>query len=247
MKSIIISALVFALLFSSVIAVKYDYPDVFIKNGKLDAVIVVGNQAPASDVIAQSNLIQYFIGYGVSTAGSAKLSSEISAIDQNMILIGGACNNPLTAQILGNPQPCNEGIQPGKPLIKLFRNSIYFHLVVAGYTEKDTRDAVNSLADYDEFELNEKAETEEEQDETVKNDSINVTRDMEDEKSRLIEELNSRMADKSRQENKDDGSTEDQATETTKQNTTISIPPAEKNDPENIIIRLIDWIKSLFG
>src|SRR3989344_7566404 len=167
MKKITILIIVILMSFSSAMAAEYDYPDIFIKNGKLDAVIVVGNQAPASDVIAQSNLMQYFSGYGVSTAGSAKLSSEISTIDQNMILIGSACNNPLSAQVLGNPQPCNKGIQPGKPLIKLFKNSIYFHLVVAGYTEKDTRDAVNSLADYDEFELNEKAETEEEQDETA--------------------------------------------------------------------------------
>ena len=244
-KLIIILALVFALSFSNVIAAEYDYPGIFIKDGKLNAAIIVGNKAPASDVIAQINIIQYFIGNGVSVSGSAKLSSE-TMLEQNAILIGSACNNPLTAQVLGNPSPCNREIEPGKPLIKLFKANGYFHLVVAGYTEKETRDAVNSLADHGSFEISEQAEIGEEPFLIEKEDATNLTKDMEDEKSRLIEELNSRMADKVLQEDKEDGPIADQAMAI--QNTTIlSLPKEEKNEPDNIIAKFINWIKLLLG
>ena len=247
MKKIMILIIVILISFSSAMAAEYDYPDIFIKSGKLDALIVVGNQAPASDVIAQSNLMQYFSGYGVSTTSSAKLSSEISTIDQNMILIGSACTNPLTAQVLGNPQPCNKGVQPGKPLIKLFRNSIYFHLVVAGYTEKETRDAVSSLANYDGFELSENFDVNEEQAETIKNNSINITKSIEDEKNRVAEELNRKISTAKSDENEMD---EKYAVgeSITIPNETVSERQSqdEKKNQGNMITKIIGWIKSLF-
>ena len=36
-----------------------NFPDMFINNGVFDGILVVGDQAPASDVIAQSNLVQF--------------------------------------------------------------------------------------------------------------------------------------------------------------------------------------------
>ena len=125
------------------------YPDMFIKNGVFDAVIVVGDKAPASDVIAQSNLIQFFVGYlGKTLVGSAKLASEIDALGQNIISIGSPCHNPVSAQIMIDPKPCDKWMEPGKAFIMLYYYKGYTHMVIEGYSDKGTREAVNALINY---------------------------------------------------------------------------------------------------
>lgn len=146
MKQITAIIAMLTLLTSAYAAHLSDFPDSFIENGSFDGVIVVGNQAPASDVIAQSNLVQYLVGYtGKSLVGSTKLSGEISNLNQNIISIGSPCHNPISAQIMNNPQPCNKELQEGKGFIKLFKYDGYYHMVIAGYSDKDARQAVTDL------------------------------------------------------------------------------------------------------
>jgi len=122
------------------------FPEMFIKDGNFDAIIVVGDKSPASDVIAQSNIIQFFISYtGKTLIGSAKLSSEVDTLEQNIISIGSPCINPVSAEILNQPNPCDKNIDFGKPLVKLFRSNGFYRMVIAGYTDKETRQAVTGI------------------------------------------------------------------------------------------------------
>src|SRR3989338_8200789 len=130
------------------------YPDMFIKNGVFDAVIVVGDKAPASDVIAQSNLVQFFVGYtGKSLVGSTKLSSEIESLNQNIISIGSACHNNVSWEIMVQPKQCDRWLEPGKAMILLYGYKDYVYMVIAGYSDKGTRDAVDVLINYDKNKL----------------------------------------------------------------------------------------------
>ena len=78
MKNIAYLAMLILLISSAYASDLSDFPEMFIEDGKLNAVIVVGDKAPSSDVIAQSSLVLFF---GSETEkqvqGASKLASEI--------------------------------------------------------------------------------------------------------------------------------------------------------------------------
>ena len=125
-----------------------DFPNLFVDSNKLDAIVVVGNKGSAVDVISQSNLIQFFVTNGIESKNTAKLSNEVSDMDQNIISIGNPCTNDLTLKILGNPKPCDDDINKNRAYIKLFENGRYNYLLVYGYDDKLTKKAVDVLINY---------------------------------------------------------------------------------------------------
>ena len=259
MKKAIIYLLILHILVGIVYASDLsNFPDMFVDYGTFDAVIVVGNQAPASDAIAQSNIVQFYISFlGKTLVGSTKLSSEVSTLDQNIISIGSPCHNPVSAQIMGNPQPCNKLLEPGKALIILYDYKGYVHMVIAGYSDKGTRDAVNVLINYGKnalkgssilIEVDEpkpevnKSIIEEKVEEKIEEVAINI----EEEKEKLISELNERIANKSKEASK-------KTISITSNKSKGKIPSEQKEEIEigqkkeiNVIKRILEWILSLF-
>lgn len=235
-----------------------NYPDMFVKDGNFSAVIVVGDKAPASDVIAQSNLVQFFGGYlGKSLVGSTKLSSEINTLNQNIISIGSPCHNPTSAEIMGNPHKCDNWLEPGKAIVIMYGYKDYAYMVIEGYSDKGTKDAVeylirqkkgslrssSILIDIDEPkpEINEstlKEKIEEKKEE-------NITADIEKEKEKLISQLKEKIANNSKEPSKN-------ATSPTivksKENVPIVQKQAIKADKKetNVIKRILNWFVSLF-
>ncbi|MEK6942666.1 MAG: hypothetical protein AABX00_01225 [Nanoarchaeota archaeon] len=211
-----------------------DYPKMFVKNEKFNAVIVVGNQAPSTDAISQSSLISFFSDYtNKPLLGAAKLSSEISSMDQNIISIGSPCDNPISLKIMGNPKTCNKGILPGKSIIKLFEYNGYSHMVIAGYDAAETRKAVNGLIDYKSIDFSQYEETEVEEAEKV---------------DKIINDINAKI-----EENK-------KIEEATKADESVKAPVEEKpletaaaenkteeKQEKSIIKSIMDWLKSLFS
>ncbi|MBI2654808.1 hypothetical protein HYX06_00090 [Candidatus Woesearchaeota archaeon] len=238
-----------------------NYPDMFVKNGNFNAAIVVGNQAPASDVIAQSNLASSFVFYlGKNLVGFAKLSSEIDDLSQNIISIGSACHNPISAQIIGYPKQCDIWLEPGKAMIILYRYKDYVHMVIAGYSDKGTRDAVdflinkkkgslsgnNLLIDIDEPKpTNNEPKAEEKTSETKQEeDSI----DIEKEKEKLIEELNEKIANKPEDSSKkaiNPPATSQNISSEQKQ--AIKSGQKEQKKETGIIDNILNWFKQLFS
>lgn len=88
-----------------------DYPYMFISNGIFDGYIVVGDNAPASDVVAATDIMNSLNTklYASVTADETlakenvvRLASEISdPFNQNLISVGNACDNKITKKLLG--------------------------------------------------------------------------------------------------------------------------------------------------
>ena len=83
----------------------------------------------------------------------AYLDSDITTVQDNMILIGGPCSNDVTARVMGNPQDCGAEFEAGKGRVKLMDYQGKKVLIVAGYTEDDTLRAAKAIGNYDQYSL----------------------------------------------------------------------------------------------
>ncbi|MBI1935626.1 hypothetical protein HYS31_04235 [Candidatus Woesearchaeota archaeon] len=267
MKKIALPIMAFLLVVNAAFAADFaNYPGIFTDYGNFDAVIVVGDSAPASDVIAQSSLVQFFVGYlGKPIVGSAKLSSEIDTLEQNIISVGSPCHNPVSAQIMGNPEPCSKNLEPGKAVIALYDYKSYSHLVIAGYSDKGTRDAANELVNkWKSFSGNKLiievdepkpqigssgSEEKTAEDYTaidIKEESVAIN--LEDEKEKLVAELNEKIANKSKNTNEKTALSINETKKTALQkNDAIKAEQKQQAEEKSIMKKVIEWLSSLFG
>ncbi|HII17483.1 TPA: hypothetical protein HA361_06225 [Candidatus Woesearchaeota archaeon] len=153
-KSVVLVGLVAILLAAFASAADLSsFPDSFIANDKFDAYIVVGDHASATDVIAQTSLALILGSYiGAPQSGITKLASEGSVSD-DMVLIGNPCVNGLTAEVLGNPNPCHEGFEDGKAVIRMVEADGKNYIIAAGYDAPGNKIAVDYLAGFEEHGL----------------------------------------------------------------------------------------------
>lgn len=86
-----------------------------------------------------------------TSVGISVLDSTVSLGQGNMIVVGGPCVNTIAQELMGNPENCAEGFEPGKAVIKLYEDQNA--LLVAGYGWEDTLGAAYVLADYEEYDL----------------------------------------------------------------------------------------------
>lgn len=235
------------------------FPEMFIKDGNFNAIMVVGDKAPASDVISQSNLIQFFISYtGKTIIGSAKLASEVSTLEQNIISIGSPCHNPISSQIMIDPKPCDKWMEPGKAFIMLYYYKGYTHMVIEGYSDKGTREAVNflinarigslrganMLIEVDELKagINEAIAKEEITEKEEENATINI----EEKKEKLISELTQKIANKSKEASNNEKTTSLNKTKEKASSEQKQAIAAEQKGETGIIRRIINWFILLF-
>lgn len=139
-----------------------DYPEMFIKDEKFNGIIVVGQSAPALDVISATDIavsLQYAIIEESNKivpieVGAVKIDNEVAdPLHQNIITIGTPCVNSVTAQLMGNPENCIGMFDIGDGLLKLYYNNGYYQLVVTGYSKEDVRRAAKVLAEYYKYDL----------------------------------------------------------------------------------------------
>ena len=84
--------------------------------------------------------------------GLAVLDTNAPAIGtEPMIVVGGPCANTVAAELMGNPENCAEGFEPGKAIIKLWSDQNA--MLVAGYEAQETLGACYVLADYEDYDL----------------------------------------------------------------------------------------------
>lgn len=215
-----------------------NYPDFLIRKSEIDTIIVVGDEASSSDVIAQTNLA-LSLGNVLEKplTGSSKLASEVRSLEQNIISIGNACDNDITDKILNNPEPCDKDLEKGDAFIKLLKNGNFVHIVVAGFSNLGTKEAANVLINYDKYSLKGtnfdiEIEVEVEPEEEEEEDKI------EDEKDRLIRELNKKIDSKIVEE-------EEIKEEKIEEEEEVKIEPIEEKET-SFIQKIIDFFKSLF-
>ncbi len=145
------ATLLFIILASTAIAHSLDeYPGMYVSNGKVNAIVVVSNDAPATYVIVQTGIaLSLNEQANAQQQGVSKLASEVSELTQNTISIGNPCENEVSAKILGNPANCLENYRRGTARIELIfdEERELNHIVVGGFTEKGTLEAAKKLKD----------------------------------------------------------------------------------------------------
>jgi len=141
-----------------------NYPNMFIVDNKFNGVLVVGDRAPADDVISLVDIAASLEYRGEETStvttvekisvGSAKLASEVrDPLKLNVISVGGPCMNAVTNTLMGHPADCSKGFTKGKGSITLFNYNGFAQVVVAGYSVDDTRNAARVLSNWKDYNL----------------------------------------------------------------------------------------------
>ncbi len=114
-------------------------PSMFELDGNFNGVIVVGSNAPSTDVKAAMDIASGLVHIGIDTSevGIAKLDTDIESLSQgNMIVVGNPCVNTVTFELLGSPSVCDEGIIAGAGTIKLIiKENNYYLLIIGGDDE----------------------------------------------------------------------------------------------------------------
>jgi len=228
------------------------YPQFFVKNNNLDVVIVVGDKAPSSHVIAQTQVALSLSSYSIRHTGKAAerltmLASEIDDIDNfDIISVGNACDNEVSAEILENPEPCNN-LERGEATIEIYKSKRNkAHIVLNAYSDEGVKKAAEVLSRYLSYNLKgnkfiiDVDELEVEIEETQETEQGNE----EDERQKIIEELNEKI---SSQEKKIEE--KEILEEETIENEGIKIEakePQQTTTEGNLIKKIAAWFFSLF-
>jgi hypothetical protein len=139
-----------------------DYPEMFITMGKFNGFIVVGDRAPASDVVAAVDIARSINAYrtgspgdeGTVPVGSSKLASEVpNPKDLNIISIGHPCVNPVTSSLMGDPKDCEDAVPDDRGIIKLYNYNGKLQMVVAGYDNDNTRMGAGALSRWEDYNM----------------------------------------------------------------------------------------------
>ena len=213
------------------------YPEMYVSNGKVNAQVVVGSNAPASYVIQQTGIaLSLNDEAGSSQQGVAMLDSEITTLTKNTISIGNPCENKVSAMILHSGDDCLAGFKPGIAKIELVydEESRLTHIVAAGYTQKGTLEAAKRLKDAQdnrfgqftivEFNINDPIETKKEIEEVPTHD---ITQETEEKQT---EEQSAPPAKEHQQGQQE-----------------IEQNAQEPKETEGFFKRLAHWLASLFG
>lgn len=220
-----------------------EYPDMYVSNGNVNVIVVVGNDAPASYVIVQTGIaLSLNEEAHAQQQGVAKLASEVSELSQNTISIGNPCENDVSARILGNPINCLTNYKKGIARIEMVydEEQDLTHIVAGGFTEKGTIEAAKRVKDASknsfgkftiiEFAVDEPLEIE------IEEETQEVpTNDITQKEQETVQEIEEQPASPA----KEPSLGQQEAAET----------PKENQDPETggVFGKFVQWLRSLFG
>ena len=243
MKQITIIAIVFVL-FASLASAHFmsEYPDFIMDDNKIGAIVVVGQKASSSHVIAQSQIISSLsMLVDERPQGIAKLDTEVDGIsNRNIISIGSACINSITAEILKNPEPCDGGIAAGKAAIHVLEGeNEEVYIVITAFSDKGIRKAAEVMANYEDYDL----------------DGDLITIDVEDDIE--TEEDEEEIEDENEEAESDDSNgierhdeinqqedADDTMAESAEEADSLDTETAEKT--KSLLKDIMDWIRDLF-
>lgn len=127
------------------------YPAFFVDNGKFEVYVVVGENAPTTDVIAATEIVSSIDYKGLSeNTPKSMLDTEVinDLADINVISVGSPCNNKVTAKIMGLNGSCENVFVKDDGIIILYKRNGYYQLVVSGRYTNDIQRAAKVLSEY---------------------------------------------------------------------------------------------------
>ena len=106
-----------------------DYPDFFKKNGEFDVKVVI----PSSDL--QFHLVESFLHDELNLPGGViPMPKDIDSLEQNLVLVGNACDNALVDELRGFPENCRADLKEKQGRIELIETEGgHFIIIVEGY------------------------------------------------------------------------------------------------------------------
>lgn len=135
------------------------YPWIFADKGKFDAYFIIGEHAPALDVVSATELSSALARYPQirQEIGSAIIDTEFSDDIEltNAVVIGSPCENEVAEELEDYPTPCDNGLEMGKGYIKFFEDrrrefqqneKHYNQILITGKTAEDRHAAAVWLA-----------------------------------------------------------------------------------------------------
>lgn len=150
MRAIAQTILLLALLLASTAgaATLSDFPLMFSRNKNFSAIYVIGEEAPALDVVSATVISTSLARYNLTTAvGTSRLDSEVGDITlHDAIIIGSPCENKAAAQLEKNPNPCSANLSGSAGYLKLFEHNGKKQLLITGLTAEDRHQAARYLA-----------------------------------------------------------------------------------------------------
>lgn len=149
MKKAMLGLMILILCAAAQAATLSDYPYLFADDGKFNAIYIVGEEAPALDVVSATTISTALARYpNVSvTVGTSRVDSEVpNVVYRNAIVIGSPCENKAAAILEGNPSPCYANLSGGIGYIKLFEQNNRTQLLITGLDAKDRNAAAKFLA-----------------------------------------------------------------------------------------------------
>ena len=138
-----------------------NYPEYFVTNGEFNGFFVVGENAPAVDNLAMTDIAtsMKLNGESVVVVDAVMLDVEIDEVTaQNLVIIGKACHfddntddkiihNQLTNRLLGYPEDCNVGLSDTQSIVELVEHGNgNIAMLVYGQNSADTRLAAKVIA-----------------------------------------------------------------------------------------------------
>jgi hypothetical protein len=126
------------------------YIDMYYPEEQVQYNVFVSPTAAAATTTGGSTVTTQVINK-VNAGAAAKLDSEVTPWEQNVIAVGGPCVNTVSMVLMGSPAVCSTGFEQGKAYIKLFEKGDKIAMMVAGYEGADTRRATTVLAKYDQY------------------------------------------------------------------------------------------------
>jgi hypothetical protein len=124
----------------------------FVKDKKFSAKYVVGEEAPALDVVSATVISTSLARFeNVTTeVGTSTLDTEIADITKyDAIVVGSPCENRAAYQLMGSPEPCYKDLGGSIGYIKLYENGGKVQILITGLDEKDRSAAAKYLAQKD--------------------------------------------------------------------------------------------------
>ena len=140
-----------------------DYPSFLIKNNVFDGILVIGDKAPADDVISILDIAESLKkNKGISVIVTQPLlDSEVNNVkSQNAILVGSPCMSKRISELFPNFDSSKclndytySGIQKDKGVILLIENDGKIQIIVTGESQSNVRSASKILSDYQKYNL----------------------------------------------------------------------------------------------
>lgn len=133
-----------------------DFPNFFADEGR-QVYIVIGKEAKTDDVIGGISvavtLTTEYMKNSKNIPPIAVFDTEINEYNKyDMVVVGGPCVNSAAAYLMGHPNKCTQGFEPGTSRIRIYEQDTgKIALLVAGYTGFDTTRAAYVLSHFRDY------------------------------------------------------------------------------------------------